>query len=246
MSLMPSPDGNALMSLAVTSVEVSRERVTIVRSVDDLMRVATIRSIVYIGNQCCPFEEEFDGNDFCGMHLIGWIGDEPAASLRIRFFGTFAKLERLAVRPEFRRSAIAFKVVRFGLRIAARKGFRLAYGHAQVGLEDFWGRFGAKPISPIGSFSFSGRNYTEMMVELPETMDAIAIGMDPAIIIRPEGDWDRPGILERRTVKAHIEHVAVVSEEFSQASWPAGLHAGWRTWRPPQSSSSEFQGSSHS
>jgi predicted GNAT family N-acyltransferase len=183
--------------LSETPTTRPRERITVARTLDDVLRAAAIRAVVYIGDQACPFDEEFDGNDFCGMHLIGWVDDEPAASLRMRFFGGFAKLERLAVLPAARRSGIAFRVVREGLKIAARKGFRRAYGHAQEGLEPFWARFGAKPVGATGAFAFSGRRYTEMAVDLPSAPDALQIGDDPLRLIRPEGAWDAPGVLER-------------------------------------------------
>lgn len=173
-----------------------QERITIVRTLDDYSRVVAVRSIAYIDGQDCPYDEEFDGNDFCAMHLIGWLGDEPAACLRVRFFSDFVKVERLAVRPNYRGSTLAFRLVRHALRLSARKGYRYAYGHAQSGLEDFWARFGARPIGELGAFEFSGRRYTEMMVELPAHNDAIRIGVDPMMIIRPEGEWDKPGILE--------------------------------------------------
>ncbi len=112
-----------------------QERISIVRTLDDYSRVVAVRSIAYIdGQEDCPFDEEFDGNDFCAMHLIGWLGDEPAACLRVRFFSDFVKLERLAVRPDFRGSTLAFRLVRHALRLSARKGYRYAYGHAQSGL----------------------------------------------------------------------------------------------------------------
>ena len=37
-----------------------------------------MRSAVYIGEQECPYEEEFDGNDLAATHLIGYVGNEPA------------------------------------------------------------------------------------------------------------------------------------------------------------------------
>jgi predicted GNAT family N-acyltransferase len=211
-----------------------QSRVAIVRTVDDLMRVQAIRAIVYMADQGCPYDEEYDGNDLCAMHLLGWIGAEPAACLRIRFFNNFAKLERLAVRPEFRQSTLAFRMVRSGLRIVARKGYRIAYGHAQEGRERFWARFGAKPIGPVGGFAFSGYRYTEMMVELPPAADAIQIGADPMAMVRPEGDWDQPGVLERAGRTGRLTRQAAEIEPSETVSvapnWTAATHAAWRRW----------------
>jgi predicted GNAT family N-acyltransferase len=191
------------------------EHVTVVRSLDGFLRAAAIRAIVYMGAQECPFDEEFDGNDFCGMHLLGWVGGEAVACLRLRFFGDFAKLERLAVLPEHRRSSIAFMIVRQALRIAARKGFRQAYGHARDGLEPFWARFGARAAGAPGAFSFSGQRYTEMLVDLPAPPDALRIGADPLVLNRPEGAWDAPGVLEPKPAQPDAP------------GWSGGVRSAW-------------------
>jgi predicted GNAT family N-acyltransferase len=183
----------------LASLRPSVERVVVVRTLDDFQRAAAIRAVVYVAGQECPWAEEFDGNDFCGLHLLGFVGDEPAGCLRIRFFAGFVKIERLAVLPAHRRSSLAARMVRRALQLARRKGYRRVYGHAREGLEPFWARFGARPMGPRGGFGFSGQRYTEMLAELPPAQDALALGDDPLVLIRPEGDWDRPGVLEPQT-----------------------------------------------
>lgn len=174
----------------------TRNEVRVARTMDDLLMVYSIRSAVYIAEQDCPFAEEFDGNDQCATHFIGFTGAEPAACLRARFFADFVKLERLAVRKPFRRSTIAFELVRCGIDFARRKGFRRVYGHARQGLEPFWARFGAKPVPGKQEFVFSDYRYTEMLAEFEPMSDAITLAEDPMRILRPEGDWDREGVLE--------------------------------------------------
>ena len=105
--------------------------VGVARSLEDMMRVVTIRSSVYIAEQSCPYDEEFDGNDFSATHLIGYVGDEPAACLRIRYFADFAKVERLAVRREYRKTRLAFKMARAAIELCRAKGYRKIYAHAQ-------------------------------------------------------------------------------------------------------------------
>ena len=175
---------------------IRRTEVRIARSFDDLLMVYSVRSAVYIAEQECPFAEEFDGNDHCATHFIGFIKGEPAGCIRARFFHDFVKLERLAVLKKFRKSTLAFELVRFGINLARRKGFRRIYGHSREGLEAFWARFGAKPIGEELAFSFSGFRYTEMAVEVDPAPNAITINSGATVILRPEGDWDKPGILE--------------------------------------------------
>ena len=177
--------------------------IKVANSLDDLMQVFMIRSAVYMSEQSCPYREEFDGNDFCGSHLIGYYGDEPASSLRIRYFADFAKLERLAVRKEYRRSRLAFDTVHAGIRLVQKKGYRRIYGHARDGLAGFWARFGAKEKRAGRSFVFSDHLYKEMIIDVPPGEDSITVDTDPYVIIRPEGQWEYPGVLEASVLREH-------------------------------------------
>ncbi len=193
--------------------------VRIARDPNDLMLVTAIRSAVYLAEQDCPIEEEFDGNDLVAAHFIGFVGSEPAGCLRVRFFGEFAKLERLAVRHQFRRTRVSFKLVQASLDYVRRKGFRKAYGHAQDRLVDFWAHFGARPLGHNRKISFSDFSYTEMVLDLEPGPDAITLDSDPYVIIRPEGDWDMPGVLDLsagRPVTSPLRNAAA-ARTFSEA-----------------------------
>jgi predicted GNAT family N-acyltransferase len=171
--------------------------VTVARNFDDWLRVSSVRSAVYMAEQECPYEEEFDGNDFAAVHLLGYAGDEPAGCIRIRHFADFAKVERLAVRKEFRNSRLSFMLVKAAIELCRIKGYRRIYGHAQRRLLSFWGRFGAVQIPGTKEFIFSDFDYVEVLLETERHPQAITIGADPFVIIRPEGRWHIPGILER-------------------------------------------------
>lgn len=177
--------------------------VTIARTMEDISRVIALRSAVYIGEQECPYEEEFDGNDFAAAtHLLAYVGDEPAGCLRVRFFADFAKLERLAIRKEFRKSRAAFQLVRAALKLCQKKGYRRAYGHSQARLVSFWGRFGFKTFEGGKSLVFSDFDYIELAADLERDPEAVAIGGDPYVIIRPEGRWHVTGVLEKSANRA--------------------------------------------
>ena len=166
------------------------------------MKVFAIRAATYMNEQACPYEEEFDGNDFCAAHIIGEIGGEPAGCIRIRFFGGFAKLERLAVRPEFRKSSLAFRLVRAAIDYVRQKGFTHIYGHARADLVPFWSRFGFRPVLGRPSFIFSDVSYVEMEGAIVPAEHPIGLGHSPYELIRPEGAWDRPGPLDRSAGRA--------------------------------------------
>jgi predicted GNAT family N-acyltransferase len=167
------------------------------RTIEDIMKVFSIRAATYMNEQACPYDEEFDGNDFCAAHILGEIDGEPAGCVRVRFFGDFVKIERLAVRPEFRSTRLAMKLARAAFDYARAKGFRKAYGHSRHDLVRFWSRFGFQPIHGRPTFEFSDVTYVEIEADILPANDVIRIGRPPLEMIRPEGAWDTPGPLDR-------------------------------------------------
>ncbi|MDP9055775.1 MAG: GNAT family N-acetyltransferase [Pseudomonadota bacterium] len=169
--------------------------VRVARNFDDMAKIISIRTSTYMTEQFCTFIEEFDGNDFSATHLIGEVNGEPAGCVRIRFFGEFAKLERLAVRPEFRRSRLMWRIVKAAFDHCGRKGFAKLYAHAREDLVPAWERFGAR-LMEREPFYFSDVRFREMELDLPQHPRAIRFGADPMLLIRPEGEWDALGPLD--------------------------------------------------
>jgi len=134
-------------------------------------------------------------------HLIGYVGKEPAGCIRIRYFADFAKIERLAVRKEFRTTRLSFQLVHAAIELCRMKGYRRLYGHAQKRLVNFWSRFGFHLFAGGQELIFSDFDYVEMVAEIEPHPDAVRIGVDPYKVIRPEGRWHRPGILESSSAR---------------------------------------------
>jgi len=170
--------------------------VSVARTIEDMMKVFVVRSATYMAEQFACYEEEFDGNDFCATHLLGTVDGDAAGCARIRYFGDFAKLERMAVRREYRNTRLMFELARMCVQHCREKGFRKLYAHAREDLVPLWRRFGAKLIEGRPPFSFSDVEYREMFMDVEPTADAIRFGADPLVMIRPEGAWDRPGPLD--------------------------------------------------
>jgi predicted GNAT family N-acyltransferase len=170
--------------------------VRVVRSMDEMARVIAIRGAVYMGEQHCPFEEEFDGNDFSATHLICHKGQEPIGCMRIRYFAEFAKLERLAVRNESRNAGAASQIVTAAIELCRKKGYCVLYAHSQKRFLKFWERHGFARMRGARDFAFSDFDYTEVKLEIEKHPQSISLAADPYVIIRPEGLWDTPGVLE--------------------------------------------------
>ncbi|XBQ15459.1 MAG: GNAT family N-acetyltransferase [Oceanicaulis sp.] len=179
-----------------------RIEVRVARTLDDLQRVAVVRALVYMSEQDCPYEEEYDGNDFAGAtHLIVEIGGEPAGCLRLRWFAGFAKVERVCVRKGARSGRAARAMMTHAIEIIRRKGYTRFIGQVQEHLIPYWKRYGFIHRAERGVFVFSDRAYAEMEARPEPHPRALTMDTDPLVLDRPEGDWDRPGPLDRSVLR---------------------------------------------
>lgn len=172
--------------------------VSVARSLDHVVMAMTLRGVTYLGEQAAPYLEEYDGNDFvAASHLIAWVDGDPVGVLRLRWFADFAKVERAAVLQPYRRHGVMRSLMREALRYSARRGYRRILGHAQVDRVPYWGSHGFKIRQNRPRFHFSDYEYVEIEQELPSAADAITMDTSPMVLIRPDGDWDRPGPFDR-------------------------------------------------
>jgi predicted GNAT family N-acyltransferase len=181
----------------------------VVRTLDGFHQISAIRSAVFLTEQECPYEEEFDGNDLCATHLVLKAKGRPVGTLRIRWFAEFAKLERIALLP-CERGRVGLRVLlATGFEIVSRKGYRRMVGQIQARLWPVWSRtFNCRLIESRPPFWFSGYEYKEIEIPIPPHPLAIQMQEDPYRIIRPEGAWDEPGVLDASARRAQSDEQA--------------------------------------
>ena len=189
-------------------------RLKIVSQPEELQQAFAVRALVYIGEQNCPWNEEFDGNDFSATQILGLINGEPVATARIRWFHEFAKLERLGIRKEFRGAGYGRQLLEYLIWVCRSKGFSHIYLHAQERLHHFYAQYGF--ISKGNRFYFSDHAYLAMSAYFPNFDQKVDLEINPLIVNRPEGRWDATGILERSANRNSMPSVFAnsVIEEF--------------------------------
>lgn len=189
MTVHQLPRGNNSSRLTIKIVETEEER----------LKAMLVRAIVYMHEQQCPFDEEFDLNDHTATQIVG-LGDngEPVLTARIRYFNGFAKMERLAIRSEFRGRGYAHQLLTFMLNVCRQKGFSRFYLHAQERLQPFYEGYGFQAVG--GDFSFSDHGYVEMVMNEAShfPQPSLQIGSQPMALNRPENNFFASGPLERR------------------------------------------------
>ena len=118
----------------------------------DWQAVRAIREAVFVGEQACPPDEEwdpFDAPERRGAdvhHLLGTVGGDAAACARWRpVGGDVAKLERFAVRAPARGQGLGREMVAAALAHARAAGHARFALNAQSHLAGFYGSFGFVP-----------------------------------------------------------------------------------------------------
>jgi predicted GNAT family N-acyltransferase len=167
---------------------------------DELMQCYMLRAAVFMGEQHCPYWEEYDGNDYTASHIIVHVDGEPAASLRVRWFATFIKLERAVVLKRYRSMGLFrlfLPLLRWAIELGRKKGYTKAYLHGQRRLWPIFERAGFHRVDDK-IFHFSDHEYAAYAcdIEVDEKMRPTVV-TDPMVLNRPEDRLDMPGILER-------------------------------------------------
>ena len=171
--------------------------IEVVRSFDAYQKVVAVRTLTFLGEQDCPYEEEFDGNDLCACHLLAHLNGQPIATLRLRWFAGFGKIERVCVLEAHRNSGVIKVLLAAACELSARKGFRRTTAQIQARLWPLWSKtLNCELIEDRPSFYFSDYEYKEMVISIAPHPQAIRMTSDPYVVIRPEGEWDTPGVLD--------------------------------------------------
>lgn len=195
---MKFPDvGNQVLRLPIAQNDFEAFKVCVVRDLNDYQKVVALRATTFMAEQDCPFAEEFDGNDLNAMHLLAYKEGEPIATLRLRWYANFGKIERVCVHKSLRGTKAVRVLLAHAFEISARKGYRVMTAQIQSRLVPLWSKLlkcKLRKNRPL--FEFSKFDYREIDILIPPHPHKIHINIDPFILIRPEGEWDQVGVLE--------------------------------------------------
>lgn len=104
-----------------------------------------IRNAVFVEEQGVPADREIDGKDKDSRHFAVSADDKMIGTCRVRFIGSAAKIERVAVLKEFRSRGIGKVLMKYILQELGKTGdiqlFKLS---AQAQVLPFYEKLGFK------------------------------------------------------------------------------------------------------
>lgn len=127
---------------------------------EKLDQVFAIRRVVFVEEQECPPELEWEFEDE-STHFMATVNGVPAGAARWRKTDKGYKLERFAVLREFRNQGVGQELVRAVLAdLPADAG--MVYLHAQVQAVGLYSRFGFEKVGPM--FEEAGIQHYKMVL----------------------------------------------------------------------------------
>ncbi|KYG81990.1 putative GNAT family N-acyltransferase [Roseivirga ehrenbergii] len=142
-------------------------RVKKVENKEELDLAFAVREKVFIEEQLCDREEEFDEFDPESTHFIAYYQGEPAGTSRYRTTKKGVKLERFAVYEEYRGKGVGKRLVQIVLadveNNVAQPG-TLIYLHAQLTAMPLYSKYGFTKVGE--KFIEAGIEHFEMQKTL--------------------------------------------------------------------------------
>jgi predicted GNAT family N-acyltransferase len=132
-----------------------------VTSTEDLEKVFKIRTIVFVEEQNCPPELEWENEDV-SHHFLALYNQIPAGACRWRQTEKGFKLERFAVLPSFRGKGIAQKMVQTVIDDLP-KDANYVYLHAQLDAMPLYKKFNFMAEGP--QFEEAGIQHFKMVLK---------------------------------------------------------------------------------
>lgn len=137
---------------------------SIAESAAEILQCYAVRSIVFVEEQSCSFEEEFDDHDHVATHFLVTVDGEPAGTARIREIADYIKFERLALRKKFRGQGIGRDFFIHILSHIAKLNKTKIVLHAQAYLREFYESYGFHAVGD--EFEEAGIPHYYMEIDL--------------------------------------------------------------------------------
>lgn len=137
------------------------------RAVDEREQAAALalRREVFCVEQGVPEQEELDGRDRDGVHLVAVAGGELLGTCRLLIIGRTAQFSRLAVRADARRRRIATALLNAAEEETRRAGADRLVLHAQTYAQALYERAGYRVRGRV--FVEAGIEHVAMDKRLP-------------------------------------------------------------------------------
>ena len=179
------------MSTVALSIDGEAVTTKLAMRMEDSLQAFAVRAACFIGELDVPYSEEFDGHDFGATHIIAYVGDEPAGTLRVRWFQSFAMAERLAVIQRFRGHNIGRLLLERCRELAESRGTNMLYAQVLPADVKYWEKQGWRRLVPERA---EATRIVAMVRAVDPSKPLPELEAPEAVVLRPDHQLDSSGL----------------------------------------------------
>lgn len=179
-------DGRSIGGVPVTT--------RLAMKLEDAQQAFAVRAACFIGEQDLPYSEEVDDHDYGATHVIAYAGEEPVGTVRVRWFASFAKMERLAVMRRFRGHGIGGLLLERCRQLALSRRCNVLYTQALPHDTSYWERQGWRRLVPQEQSRADAKAIVSMVKAVDPARPLPEVEAPGAIALRCEPHLDMTGV----------------------------------------------------
>ena len=175
-------DGQSIGGVPVTT--------RLAMKIEESLQAFAVRAACFSGERDVPLAEAFDDHDYRATHIIACAGEEPVGTVRVRWFPSFAMIERLAVMRRFRGHGIGRLLLERCRQLAQSRGCNVLYAQVLPADTAYWEKQGWRRLVPQALSKAGGKAIVSMVKAADPAKPLPEIEAPEAIVRRREPHLD--------------------------------------------------------
>lgn len=170
----------------------------IIDNLQDLHDAMELRREVFVEEEKVSSSKEFDKNDLVGaVHFYIKDNNKMIGTLRARLFPNIAKLERLCLKKEYRRTAAAKQLIEYSFNYCAHKGYHKVCGLCTPHLLDYWDKLEMKKQDHIPPIQVDNMKLYTVVKDITPSPDAPSV-QNPQSMISADSETATKDYVNKR------------------------------------------------
>jgi GNAT superfamily N-acetyltransferase len=161
---------------------------------EDSLQAFAIRAACFVGELDVPFSEEFDDHDHGATHVIAYLGDEPVGAVRVRWFKSFAMIDRLAVLQRFRGHDIGQLLLERCRTLARSRSCSMLYAQVLPSDSGYWEKQGWRRLVPEAQSKAAPSQIVAMIKAVDPGKLLPEVKAPEVVVLRRESQLDATGM----------------------------------------------------
>ena len=190
--------GEFEMSTVTPSIGGRPVTIRLAMKMEDALQAIAIRAACFVGELGVPFSDEIDGHDYGATHVIASLGDEPIGAVRVRWFRTFAMIDRLAVLQRFRGHRVGHLLLERSRILAESRGCNMLYAQVLPPDLDYFAKQGWWRLLPERQRRHSPNRIVAIVRSVEQSKPRSVVAAPEAVTLRPGPGLDSTAFQPRR------------------------------------------------